>query len=86
MLQRGVRLVGEDVVGDRGLDDPRALLHLAVELARPPACVADIDARSPQRAERVRIDLGREEADLLDDQALPSGGSSKSASTTTADD
>ena len=43
-----VGLVREDVLGERGLDDPRALVELVVELARPPAGVADVDPRAPE--------------------------------------
>ena len=41
-------------------------VELVVELARAPARVSHIDARTTQRPERVRIDLGRQEADRLD--------------------
>ena len=77
--------LGEDVLGERRLDDPGALVELVVELARAPAGVPGEDARAPKLAERVRIDLGREEADRVEDERRRAAGSAKSARTTIAD-
>ena len=73
-----VRVVGEDVVGKRLLDDPRPFLELVVELARPPARVPDVDARPSKLAQLVRIDLGRKEADGLHDERARPGRARRS--------
>ena len=80
-----VRLVREDVLGDRGLDDPRALVELVVQLARPPARVADVDPRAPELpSESGSTSAGRNPTDSTT-SASGSGGSSKSARTTIAE-
>src|SRR5262249_9380528 len=55
------RALREHVVGQRGLDDPRALVELGVELLRSPARVSGEHPSPAQLPERVRVDLGGEE-------------------------
>ena len=53
-----------------GLDDPGTLVELVVELAGPPARIADVDTRAAQRSESRRVDLGGQEPDGLDDERI----------------
>ena len=64
-----VGIAREDVLGERGLDDPGALLELAVELSGPPARVPDVDPRARWSSpSAVRVDLGRQEPDRVEDE------------------
>ena len=59
-----VRILGEDVLRERLLDDPRLLGDLALELAGAPAGVAGEDAGAIEAADvGGALDLGRQEAD-----------------------
>jgi len=65
---------GEDVLGERELDDPRAFLELTVELAGAPARISRVHTRPAQLAEGVRIDLRGEKSDRVEYQRAGSFG------------
>src|SRR4029079_12064491 len=62
------RIVREELGRDRRLDDPGLLLELALELARPPAGEARVDAAAADRLRQlVEVGRGGDEADVGDD-------------------
>src|SRR5262249_39731757 len=65
-----LRVVREDVLDGRRLDDPRAVLELALELAGPPSRVPHEHTRTPELAERVGVDLRLEESDRAEHERL----------------
>ena len=81
-----VRIVREDVLGERGLDDPRAFVELFVELARPPARIADDTLeRGAVRRGGGSTSEGRNPIELDHERSPHRSLSTNSARTTMAD-